>query len=103
MQELIMVNTTIKFADKTLALSPIPIGENASMTDFTNPKTEIIIIKCTEEGGEIWISKSGLTIEQGDIRVVESQDVRLEKIFTDNYERKIKTKFGDAMLVFSVS
>lgn len=94
-----MIYTKIKIGDQEVKLKPLMIGEDASMTDYKDSNEEILIIKCTEEGGELWISKKGKSIEFGDIRAIESEKLELEKKFAKEYSRKINTKFGEGTLI----
>ena len=93
-----MVFTKIKIGDQEVKLKPLMVGENGSATDYKDSNEEILIIKCTEEGGELWISKKGMSIEFGQIRAIESEQLELEKKFTEEYTRKITTKFGEGLL-----
>lgn len=99
-----MIFTKIKIGDQEVKLKPLMVGEDASMTDYNgNPNAEIIIIKCTDDGGEVWVSKKGMSIEFGDIRAIESEQLELEKKFAKEYSRKINTKFGEGTLILKYS
>jgi hypothetical protein len=98
-----MIFTKIKIGDQEVKLKPLMVGEDASMTDYKDSNAEIIIIKCTEEGGEVWISKKGMSIEFGDIRAIESEQLELENKFAKEYSRKINTKFGEGTLILKYS
>jgi hypothetical protein len=98
-----MLFSKIKIGDQEIKLKPLMVGENASMTDYKNPNAEILILKCTDEGGELWVSKKGISIEFGQIRAVESEQLELENKFTDEYSRRITTKFGEADLILKFS
>ena len=93
----------IQIAGREIKLKPLYLGENASFTDYSNQKTEIFLVKCTDSGGEIWISKSGYSIEEEDIREVNSFDLELETKFNDEYRRNIKTRFGEGILIMKYS
>ena len=98
-----IVFSKIQIGGEEIKLKPLYLGEIASFTDYSNPKTEILVVKCTEENGEVYISKSGFSVEQGDVREVNSFDLELETRFKDEYRRNIKTKFGEGVLVLKYS
>jgi len=74
-------------------------GENASFTDYTKPETEIVVIKSSGDCGEVWISKSGFSLEVGALRIINTTDYILEKSFMGEYKKTIKTKYGNATLI----
>ena len=98
-----MLYSKIKIGHREIKLKPLFIGEDARMADDSKPGTEIIVIKCTENCGEVWVSKSGYSVEQENMREVNSFDMELEKKFTGEYTRNITTRFGEALLILKYS
>lgn len=78
----------------------IPYGRVISMTDYTKPETEIIIVGSESKKGYVKISKAGLTIDHTEyIREIQSADLQHDADFKNEYRKKFMTKFGPAELI----
>lgn len=98
-----MIYSKIQIGNQQVKLKPLFSGESASFTDYSNPETEIFLVKCNENCGEVLISQSGYSIEQETLREVNSFDLKLETEFTGEYRRNIKTRFGEGILILKYS
>lgn len=101
-----MLKVFVNCQGKTVQLSDIVPGANGSMTDYTNPGTEIIIFTCQKDNSKsyVMISGEGATIEPTpEIRVVLPNKDKLRHVKDilpgEKYEYKLLTKFGPATLI----
>lgn len=101
-----MISVKMKMKDTGIEVpvGDIKLGESGTFTDYTHPNTEIVMVQCLDDCGKVSVSKAGFTVDiNPQQRILESDDLRLEKTFMDEYERPIKTKFGDAILILKLN
>lgn len=78
----------------------IPYDRIVSMTDYTKPETEIIIVGSESKKGYVKISKGGIVIDHSEsIREIQIDDLQHEADFKNEYRKKFMTKFGPAELI----
>ena len=60
-----MLKVSVRFNGQTAQLQDIPPGRSGSMTDYTNPGTEILMFFCEQNNTKsyLMISKEGITID----------------------------------------
>lgn len=75
------IDVFVAVSDGVLTLPTIDAGAPpASLTDYSTPGTEIVVIAChaDDSGGELLISSEGATVERGSQRLLLSKDLRKE-------------------------
>lgn len=95
-----MIKVKIIANGRDIELPSVAYGRIISLTDYSKPGTEIIIIGAESKSGFVKISKAGLSIDHTpSIREIKSLNLQHEADFENEYRKRFATKFGPAELI----
>ena len=96
-----MLHVLVTIDGKPISLPTVNEGQAASLTDYTNPDTEILIFAEQKDFGYVIRSKAGIHIDLADgKRIVESFDKEIERkmLKGQGYLRDVKIKIGGKIM-----